>query len=79
MIQKLTFKSFQSLSLNDCVYRFSEPIADFDKISTDSEKKPLFSWLKDTYCEKRKESITFEEFEKLFQVNFYFKLGVKIP
>ena len=43
------------------------------------KKKPLFSWLKDTYCEKRKESITFEEFEKLFQVNFYFKLGVKIP
>ena len=59
MIQKLTFKSFKSLSLNDCVYRFSEPIADFNTIPTDSEKKPLFNWLKDSYCEKRKESITF--------------------
>jgi hypothetical protein len=79
MIQNLTFISFQSLSLNECVYKFSEPIVNFDNIPPASEKKPLFNWLTDSYFEKRKESITLEEFEKLFQGNFYFKLGVKIP
>jgi hypothetical protein len=78
MLQKLTFKSFQSLSRNDFVYKFSEPILEFDKIPNDSEKKPLFKWLTDSNCEKSIETITLEEFEKLFQGNFYFKLGVKI-
>lgn len=77
MIQKLTFKSFQSLSLNDCVYRFLEPIVNFDNIPPDSEKKPLYEWFPEAHWEKSKESVTLEEFQNLFHGNFYFKLGIK--
>ncbi len=77
MIQNLTFKSFQSLSLNDCVYKFSEPIVNFDNIPPASEKKPLYEWFSEAYCEKSKEGVTFEEFQNLFHGNFYFKLGIK--
>ena len=77
MIQNLTFKSFQSLSLNDCVYKFSEPIVNFDNIPPDSEKKPIYEWFSEAHCEKSKEGLTLEEFQNLFQGNFYFKLGIK--
>lgn len=40
MLQILTFKSFQLLSINGLVYKFSNPIGDFDKIPTHLEKKP---------------------------------------
>ena len=77
MIQKLTFKSFQSLSLNDCVYKFSEQIVNFDSIKPDSEKKPLYAWFTEVCWEKSKEAVTLEEFQNLFHRNFYFKLGIK--
>jgi hypothetical protein len=78
MLQKLTFKSFLICSDEVIAYKFTEPIADFNKIPNNSEKKALFNWLTDSNCEKNIETITLEEFDKLFQGNFYFKLGVKI-
>jgi hypothetical protein len=78
IIQKLTFKLFKSLSINDFVYKFPKQIVDYDNISLDYEKKTLSNWPADTDYEKSKENITLEEFEKLFHEYFYFKLGIKI-
>jgi hypothetical protein len=78
MLQKLTFESFQSLSCNAIVYKFSEPIADFNKIPPDSEKKQLFNWLPVDDREKSKETMTLECFQNLYQGNLFFKLGISI-
>ena len=78
MLQKLTFESFQSLSCNAILYKFSEPIVDFNKIPPDSEKKQLFNWLPEDDREKSKETMTIEYFQNLFQGNLFFKLGINI-
>lgn len=76
MIEKLTFKLFQTLSINDFVFKFPTPIVDFDNIAPNSEIKPLFNWHTDCYSEESKEAVSLEQFQNLFQGHFYFKKGV---
>jgi hypothetical protein len=78
MIQKLIFKLFKPLSINDLVYKFPEQIVDFDNIAPNSEKKPLFKWHTDCYSEESKEAVSLEQFQNLFQGHFYFKKGVEL-
>jgi hypothetical protein len=78
MLQKLTFESLQSLSCDDIVYEFKEPIIDFNKIPPDSIKKPLFDRFVNGECEKIIDSMTRYEFNFLFTGHLYFKKGIKI-
>lgn len=78
MLQKLTFVSFQSLSCNDIVYEFKEPIIDFNKIPPDSDKKPLFDRFVNGDCEINIVSMTRDEFDSIFTGHLYFKKVIKI-
>ena len=70
-MQKLTFESLQSLSCNDIVYEFKEPIIDFIKIPPDSNKKPLFDRFVNGECEKIIDSMTQDEFDFFYRTSIF--------